>query len=420
MKKMVSFFATFLLLCSMFPAHVVHAAGADDLVKCSDFPAVYYVGDDGARYVFPNENIYFSWYPDFSEVKTISCEDLASFPIGDRLVYRPGTSLVKMPSDPSVYAVESDGVLREIPSEEVAEDLFGDDWEGRVDDVSEAFWSSFTVGEPLEAGEIPEGMVFEDSDGNLYRVGDDGSATEVDVVLDTDDEDVLQSFALSLDDVERRLGIAVALVRIDASAAIAILEELLAELKPVRVDDDEVKDVDEVDEVEDGGSEDDARDAIEDAEEEIAEAERDIAEDEADGKDITESEVLLASAQEHLDLAEAAYGVGDFAVAEEHADEAKHDAMWARGKAVDSIDDEQEDLEDGEDEDGGGDSEDRNDSEDDDVSDDGDSEDASEDSDSGEDSNGDENEGESSEDADESDESEGSGQDSEDSSERED
>lgn len=408
MKKTVSFFAAFFLLCSMFPAHVVQAAGAEDLVKCSDFPAVYYVGDDGARYVFPNENIYFSWYPDFSEVKTISCEDLASFPIGDRLVYRPGTSLVKIPSDPSVYAVESDGVLREIPSEDVAEDLFGDDWEERVDDVSEAFWSSFIVGEPLEAGEIPEGMVFEDNDGHLYRAGDDGSATEVDVVLDTDDEDVLQSFALSLEDVERRLGIAVALVRVDASAAIAVLEELLAELKPVRVDDDEVKDVDEVDEVEDGGGEDDAQDAIEDAKEEIDEAEGDIAEDEADGKDISASEALLVSAQEHLELAEAAYAAGDFASAEAHADEARHDAMWARGKAVESINDEQEDSEDSDDEDGGDGGEDRDDSEDDDGSEDSEHEEGADESD--EDEDGDESEDESedesdqdSEDSDESD-----------------
>lgn len=350
---------------------------------------------------------------DFSEVKTISCEDLARFPIGDRLVYRPGTSLVKMPSDPSVYVVESDGILREIPREEVAEDLFGDDWEARVDDVSEAFWSSFTVGEPLEVGEIPEGTVFEDADGHLYRMEDDGSATEVDVVLDTDDEDVLQSFALSLDDVERRLGIAVALVRVDASAAIAILEELLAELKPVRVDDDEVEDVQEVDEVEDDDGKGDAEDALEDAEEEIAEAEGDIAEDEADGKDIAESEVLLASAQEHLDLAEAAFAAGDFALAEEHADEAKHDAMWARGKAVESISDEQEDLEDGDDEDG--DSEDVDGEEEADIEEDGaesgDAHDVEESDDDADDQDDDR-----SDDSDEADSSESSGSDSSDSS----
>lgn len=63
----------------MFPAHVVHAAGADDLVKCPDFPAVYYVGDDGARYVFPNENIYFSWYPDFSDTVNFWVHESALF-----------------------------------------------------------------------------------------------------------------------------------------------------------------------------------------------------------------------------------------------------------------------------------------------------------------------------------------------------
>lgn len=303
---------------------------------------------------------------------------------------------MKIPSDPSVYAVESDGVLREIPDEDTAEDLFGDDWAERVDDVSEAFWPSFTVGEPLEEGEVPEGTVLEDEDGNLFRVEDDGSATEVDVVLDTDDEDVLEEHALSLEEVQIRLGIAMALTRVDSETAIAILEQLLADLKPVHVDDDDIEDVDDVDEIDDEeDNEDDADDAIGDAKEEIAEAETDIAEDEADGKDTSASEALLASAREHLALAEAAYAAGDFEAAEDHADEAKHDAMWARGKAVDSIDDEEDEDED-EDEDADGDdtdSEDESDDEDGDT-DEEDEEEGDEDGDDSDDEDGDESDDE--------------------------
>lgn len=338
MKQLFFMFVITAMFVVFVPMRPVHAAGADDLVSCPDFSAVYYIGDDGYRYVFPNENIYYSWYSDFSEVKTVSCDDLANFPIGGRLVYRPGTSLVKIPSDPSVYAVESDGVLREIPDEDTAKTLFGDDWSERVDDVSEAFWPSFTLGEPLQEGEVPEGVVLEDEDGNLFRVNDDGTAIEVDTVLDTDDEEVLETYALSLEDIQIRLGVAIALTQVDSEAAIAVLEQLLADLKPMHVDDDKIEDVDEVDEIDDeDGDQDDAEDAIEDAKEEIAEAERDIAEDKVDGKDTTESEALIVSAQDHLALAVAAHAIGDFAGAEEHADEARHDAMWARGKAVDHI-----------------------------------------------------------------------------------
>ena len=256
MKKAISLAALAALLSSSLPVHHVLAAGANDLVKCPDFSSVYYIGDDGNRYVFPNEKMYSSWYSDFSTVKTISCDDLATFPIGERLVYQAGTRLVKIPSDPSVYAVESDGVLREIPDEDTAKKLYGDDWSDRVDDVSEAFWSSFTVGQPLEDGEIPEGTVLEDSEGNLYREENDGSATEIDEALDADKEKVLKEHALPIDDVERRLGVALALTKVDNQAAIDVLQSIIDDLRPKHVDDEDHIDVPEVEEIEDEAEDD--------------------------------------------------------------------------------------------------------------------------------------------------------------------
>lgn len=251
MKKALTLAALAALLSSSLPMHTAIAAGANDLVRCPDFSSVYYIADDGNRYVFPNEKIYFTWYSDFTNVKTISCDDLSAFPIGDRLVYQAGTRLVKIPSDPSVYAVESNGVLREIPNEDIATKLYGDDWSDRVDDVSEAFWSSFTVGQPLEEGEVPEGTVFEDSEGNLYREEDDGSAIEIDSALDADKEKVLKEHALAVDDIERRLGVALALTKVDNQAAIDVLQSIIDDLRPKHVDDDDHIDVPEVDEIED-------------------------------------------------------------------------------------------------------------------------------------------------------------------------
>ncbi|MEK7108364.1 MAG: hypothetical protein AAB898_01710 [Patescibacteria group bacterium] len=345
MKKIFSVLSLAALVIGVsLPVHSARAASAGDLVKCEDFSAVYYLAEDGERYIFPNEKIYFSWYPDFHDVKTISCADLATLPLGDRIVYQAGTRLVKIPSDPSVFAVENNGVLREIPDEATAVELFGEDWDARVDDVSEAFWSSFIVGEPLAEDEIPEGTILEDEDGDLFRVEDDGSATEISVILTTNQEGVLGEHALSLDDIEERLGLAIALIRVDATAAIAVLEDLIARLRTVGIEDDEAVDVGDFDEVEDeDDAVEDAQDAIDDVIEEIAEAEGDIAEDADDGKDVTASEALLVSAREHLALAQSALTAGDLALAEEHADEARHDAMWARGKAVDSIDNENED-----------------------------------------------------------------------------
>lgn len=337
MRKFLSFFAAAALLAAAAPA-TTHAARANDLVMCPDFTAVYYLGEDGKRYVFPNENIFFSWYNDFDDVVTISCEDLASFPLGDRVVYQAGTRLVKMPSVATVYVVEDDGVLRAIESEEQAEALFGEDWSDRVDDVSEAFWPSFDVGEPLEDGEVPEGTIMKDAEGNLFRM-DNGEAVEIDAVLDTDDEENLEDHAIELEDLEERLGVALALTRVDAEQAIEVLTEILEKLKAVRIDDEDEVEFEDVDEIEDTDSAlEDAKDAIDDAKAEIADAEEDLAEDAADGKDVSGAEAYMTSADEHLAAAEAALAAGDYEAAEEHADEAKHDAMWARGKAVESID----------------------------------------------------------------------------------
>ena len=69
------------------------------------------------RYVFPNEATYKSWYSDFSGVVTISADELASYPLAANVVVRPGTKLVKITTDPKVYAVEANGVLRWVQTE---------------------------------------------------------------------------------------------------------------------------------------------------------------------------------------------------------------------------------------------------------------------------------------------------------------
>ncbi len=121
------------------------AAVSGSLIKAS-MPAVYYMGSDGKRYVFPNEKTYFSWYADFSAVQVITDSELASLPIGGNVTYRPGVRMVKIQTDPKVYAVDSHGVLRWITSEAAAVALYGSAWNTMVHDVSDAFFTNYTVG----------------------------------------------------------------------------------------------------------------------------------------------------------------------------------------------------------------------------------------------------------------------------------
>jgi len=122
---------------------------ANSLIKTAAEAAVYYVGPNGKRYAFPNSKIYFSWYQDFSWVKTVTGSELASVPFGGAVTYRPGGRLVKLQTDPKVYAVSKGGVLRWVSDEFTAVKLFGSGWAALVDDLSDAFFSHYSVGELL-------------------------------------------------------------------------------------------------------------------------------------------------------------------------------------------------------------------------------------------------------------------------------
>ncbi len=146
----------------------VSAAQAGDLVKCDDFTTVYYLAEDGTRWSFPGEKVYFSWYDDFDDVVDISCTDLASYLIGGSVTYQPGTRLVKIQSIPKVYGVEPGGILRWLQTEADAEDLYGLDWASRVDDVDVGLWVKYTEGAELVSGEYPAGTIFKSQASSFY------------------------------------------------------------------------------------------------------------------------------------------------------------------------------------------------------------------------------------------------------------
>jgi hypothetical protein len=119
------------------------------LVKSSVAKAVYWIDADGKRWVFPSEGAYHSWYPDFSGIITLTPVELASHPLGGNVVYRPGIRMLKLPSDPTVYAVDHAGVLRPIASEEVIFRVYGSTWSTYIDDLSEAFFFNYSIGAPI-------------------------------------------------------------------------------------------------------------------------------------------------------------------------------------------------------------------------------------------------------------------------------
>jgi len=119
---------------------------AGKVVTTDASPAVYYVGNNSKRYVFPNSGTFLSWYPDFSNVIRISSDDMAKFSLGGIVTYRPGVNLLKIESDPKVYAVDKKGTLRWIQTEAAAISLYGQSWSSKVKDLPVSFFINYIQG----------------------------------------------------------------------------------------------------------------------------------------------------------------------------------------------------------------------------------------------------------------------------------
>lgn len=119
------------------------------LIKSASTTSVYYCGANGKRYVFSNSGTFFSWYKDFSSVNTLSEEQLASIPLGGNVRYRPGVHMVKIQSDPKVYAIAKGGQLRWVTSGAIAEEIYGSNWSDNVHDLSETFFINYQLGDDI-------------------------------------------------------------------------------------------------------------------------------------------------------------------------------------------------------------------------------------------------------------------------------
>lgn len=137
-----------LLITSALPA----TAGAIGFIKGSG-PTVYWVGNDGKRYVFPNSLTYESWFfngqnTDYG-ITVLPDDQLSQYPLGGNVTYRSGVRLVKIQTDPKVYAVARGSILRWVTSEALAAQLYGPDWNQKVDDIPVEFFANYTPGNPI-------------------------------------------------------------------------------------------------------------------------------------------------------------------------------------------------------------------------------------------------------------------------------
>ena len=183
-----AFVTLFALFLQLVPFAQVHAgstvAEPGDLIRGTTFSAVYYMGEDGFRYVFPNDKTYFTWYSDFSTVKTVSDADLATIQIGGNVTYRPGSKMVKINSDPKTYLVTHGGVLRWVSTEADAIALYGADWNTKIDDVPDGFFTNYTMGDVVDlSSDTSSGALVASREfGGTSSISDDKELTDYHVV----------------------------------------------------------------------------------------------------------------------------------------------------------------------------------------------------------------------------------------------
>lgn len=133
-KKAIFAAALALALTYFLPATQAATDHSGQIVKKDGLSTLYYVAE-GKRYVFPNDKAFATWFSDFSEVVTIGSDELQALPLAGNVRYRPGVLLVKIQTDPKVYAVAKNGVLRWVKTEALAKKLYGDNWNQLIDDI---------------------------------------------------------------------------------------------------------------------------------------------------------------------------------------------------------------------------------------------------------------------------------------------
>ncbi len=153
------------------------AADAGDVVRSTSLSTVYFVGYDGARYAFPNEKTYDTWFDGFGSVETISDADVAGMTLAGNVVYRPGSRWIKITSAAETYAVGRDGMIYWIETEDVATDLAGSDWNQNIDDVSDSLFTDYSEGVSLSSATVWDGALY--MDGSDYMLSWDGEARTV-------------------------------------------------------------------------------------------------------------------------------------------------------------------------------------------------------------------------------------------------
>jgi hypothetical protein len=128
-------------------------------IRGENFDTVYLVTPDLKRRPFWDAASFMTWADGWNDVIWVSNATLATLPIGEPVLMRPGAVMVKITSDPRVFWVEEGAAapepyaLRWVTSETTASTMFGARWMDYILDVEPTVFARYLVGTDITAPE---------------------------------------------------------------------------------------------------------------------------------------------------------------------------------------------------------------------------------------------------------------------------
>ena len=139
-----------------------------DLLLPSGTGKVYLLDENKERMIFPQQEVYNSWYSDFLGIHLVSTECLVLYPLrseGPVLVgYRPGNRILKDAVALYVYVILPGSSIAQVSSPQLLESIYGEDWSERIVNADEIAMANYKIGEPLNVTLPHDGMLVRDKD----------------------------------------------------------------------------------------------------------------------------------------------------------------------------------------------------------------------------------------------------------------
>ncbi|MFA5946019.1 MAG: Ig-like domain-containing protein [Patescibacteria group bacterium] len=129
----------------------INAVAVGDVLRGQHYSTVYYIDGNLKRQPFQDAQTYFTYYSSWNNVRTVTDATLSTLTIGKPMLPKAGVVLVKIVSDPRVYALQTDSntgatLLRWVPTESVAIALYGASWADYVIDLTPTLYTQFGHG----------------------------------------------------------------------------------------------------------------------------------------------------------------------------------------------------------------------------------------------------------------------------------